>query len=122
MSLQSGTHFVTIFSKTITFSMLAAGGLALSGCGDAISSEALAEEFAKTCPAEFADQGLPDGTVEPFCDCFSDQITEKELGPFDLVSPEKMSNITEECMLSVMEGQGLMDSDAAAAVEETPAE
>ena len=113
---------MTFFSKTTTFSMLAAGGLVLSGCGDAISSEALAEEFAKTCPAEMADQGIPEAMVGPLCDCFADQITEQELGPLDLVSPETMTKITEECMLNVNEGEGLMDGDAAAAIEEAPAE
>ena len=103
--------------------MLAAGGLVLSGCGDAISSEALAEEFAKTCATEFTGQGGPESMAEPFCDCSVEQIKEQELGPLDLVNQETMTKIGEDCMLSVMEGEGLMGGDdAAAAVEEAPAE
>ena len=110
---------MTLIGKTTTLSLLAASGLALSGCGDAVSTEELAKQFAATCVTSFTEEGGPASMAQPFCDCSVEEIKEQELGPLDLINQETMEAIGEECMISVMEGQGIPMGEAE---QEAPAE
>lgn len=75
-----------------------AGALTLGGCGDMVDKEQMYAEFDSSCQSSFVTAGGPADLAEPYCECSTNKVRERDYGPMDMLDMEKMDEVANECV------------------------